>query len=40
LNREGRDAQARKLLAPIHGEFNDGLDLPDLDDARRLLNRL
>jgi class 3 adenylate cyclase/tetratricopeptide (TPR) repeat protein len=40
LNREGRDAQARRLLAPIHGEFNDGLDLPDLDDARRLLNRL
>jgi predicted ATPase len=34
---EGRDTEARKLLAPIYGEFTDGIDLPDLDDARRLL---
>ncbi len=37
---EGRDAEARKLLAPIYSEFTDGIDLPDLDDARRLLDRL
>jgi class 3 adenylate cyclase/tetratricopeptide (TPR) repeat protein len=37
---EGRDAEARKLLAPIYREFTDGIDLPDLDDARRLLDRL
>jgi len=27
------------LLAPIYREFTDGIDLPDLDDARRLLDR-
>jgi predicted ATPase len=37
---EGRDAQARKLLAPIHSEFPDGIHLPDLNDARQLLDRL
>jgi class 3 adenylate cyclase/tetratricopeptide (TPR) repeat protein len=40
LNTEGRDAEARKLLAPIYSEFADGVNLPDLDDARRLLDRL
>ena len=37
---EGRDAEARKLLAPIHSEFTDGIHLPDLNDARQLLDRL
>jgi DNA-binding winged helix-turn-helix (wHTH) protein/tetratricopeptide (TPR) repeat protein len=37
---QGRDAEARKLLAPIYREFADGIDLPDLDDARQLLDRL
>jgi len=37
---QGRDAEARKLLAPIYDEFTDGIDLPDLDDARGLLDRL
>jgi predicted ATPase len=37
---QGRDAEARKLLAPIYREFTEGIDLPDLDDARRLLDRL
>jgi tetratricopeptide (TPR) repeat protein len=37
---EGRDAEARKLLAPIYREFTDGIDLPDLFDARGLLERL
>jgi DNA-binding winged helix-turn-helix (wHTH) protein/predicted ATPase len=36
----GRDAEARKLLAPIYREFTDGIDLPDLFDARGLLERL
>jgi len=39
-NTEGRDAEARKLLAPIHNEFTDGISLPDLDSARRLLGSL
>jgi class 3 adenylate cyclase/tetratricopeptide (TPR) repeat protein len=37
---QGRDIEARKLLAPIYREFTDGIDLPDLDDARRLLESL
>ena len=37
---QGRDAEARKLLAPIYREFADGIDLSDLDDARQLLDRL
>ena len=37
---EGRTVEARKLLAPIYSEFDDGIDLPDLNDARRLLDRL
>ena len=37
---QGRDAEARKLLAPIYREFTEGVDLPDLDDARGLLDRL
>ncbi|WP_262047518.1 AAA family ATPase [Bradyrhizobium sp. Bra78] len=37
---EGRDTEARKLLAPIYRKFTEGIDLPDLDDARRLLDRL
>jgi adenylate cyclase len=37
---QGRDTDARKLLAPIYREFTDGIDLPDLDDARGLLERV
>jgi class 3 adenylate cyclase/predicted ATPase len=37
---EGRDTDARKLLAPIYREFTDGIDLPDLHDARGLLERV
>jgi DNA-binding winged helix-turn-helix (wHTH) protein/tetratricopeptide (TPR) repeat protein len=39
-NGEGRDVEARKLLAPIYAEFTDDIDLPDLNDARQLLDRL
>jgi DNA-binding winged helix-turn-helix (wHTH) protein/tetratricopeptide (TPR) repeat protein len=37
---QGRDTDARKLLAPIYREFTDGIDLPDLDDANRLLEHV
>ena len=37
---QGRDAEARKLLAPIYRAFTEGVDLPDLDDTRGLLDRL
>jgi predicted ATPase len=37
---EGRDTDARQLLAPIYREFTDDIDLPDLDDTRGLLERV
>ena len=36
----GRRAQACDLLAPAYEWFKEGLDTPDLKDARALLNRL
>ena len=36
----GRHAEARDLLAPIYAWFTEGLDLPDLKDARALLDEL
>ena len=38
--RQGRIAEAREGLAPIYGAFTEGLDLPDLRDARALLAEL
>ncbi|MEM7023349.1 MAG: adenylate/guanylate cyclase domain-containing protein [Pseudomonadota bacterium] len=40
LRDQGRQAEARELLAPIHGWFTEGLDTPDLKDAGALLNHL
>ena len=37
---QGRRAEARDLLAPVYGWFTEGLDTPDLQDARALLNEL
>ncbi len=37
---QGRRPQARKLLAPIHGWFNEGFDTLDLKQAKRLLDEL
>jgi predicted ATPase len=37
---QGRKADARALLAPIRGWFTEGLDTPDLEDAKALLTRL
>ncbi len=36
----GRRPQARKLLAPVHGWFNEGFDTLDLKQAKRLLDEL
>ena len=36
----GRRTEARDLLAPIHGWFTEGLDTPDLREARALLDEL
>jgi predicted ATPase len=33
----GRKSDARALLAPLYGWFSEGLDAPDLRDARALL---
>ena len=35
--RQGRPAEARGLLEPIHAWFNEGLTLPDLREAREVL---
>jgi tetratricopeptide (TPR) repeat protein len=37
---QGRHAEARELLAAIYGWFNEGLDLPDLKNAKILLDEL
>jgi tetratricopeptide (TPR) repeat protein len=37
---EGKDAEARKLLAPIYDWFTEGFDTKDLKEARALLDEL
>src|SRR6516225_5934221 len=37
---QGRRAEARELLAPVHGWFTEGFDTADLKDAARLLSEL
>jgi predicted ATPase/DNA-binding SARP family transcriptional activator/predicted negative regulator of RcsB-dependent stress response len=37
---QGRAEEGRSMLADIHGWFTEGLDTPDLQDARMLLDRL
>jgi hypothetical protein len=37
---QGKRAEARDLLDPIHGWFTEGLDTPDLQDAKALLGQL
>jgi predicted ATPase len=39
-NTQGRNSEARKLLTPIYNDFVDSIELPDLNDARQLLDRL
>jgi predicted ATPase len=37
---QDRRAEARELLAPVYGWFSEGFDLPDLKDAKRLLDEM
>jgi predicted ATPase len=37
---QGRDTEARDLLAPVYGWFIEGFDTPDLKEARLLLDEL
>jgi class 3 adenylate cyclase/predicted ATPase len=37
---QGRHAEARDLLAPVYGWFTEGFDIPDLKDAKALLDEL
>ena len=37
---QGRRAEARNLLAPVHGWFTEGFDTADLKDAAKLLSEL
>jgi predicted ATPase len=37
---QGRRAQARGLLTPVYGWFTEGFDMPDLKDAKALLDEL
>jgi predicted ATPase len=38
--RQGKQAEARALLAPIYGWFTEGFDTPDLQEAKALLEEL
>jgi len=40
LRAQGNSVEARRLLAPIYGWFTEGLDTPDLKDAKALLDDL
>jgi predicted ATPase len=37
---QGKQAEARALLAPIYGWFTEGFDTPDLQEAKALLDAL
>ena len=37
---QGKQAEARDLLAPVYGWFTEGFDTPDLKDAKALLDEL
>jgi predicted ATPase len=38
--RQGKQAEARALLAPIYGWFTEGFDTVDLQEAKALLDEL
>ena len=40
LRDQGKQAEARELLAPVHGWFTEGFDTADLKDAKGLLDEL
>src|SRR5262249_26493374 len=37
---QGRRAEARNLLAPVYGWFTEGFNMPDLKEAKALLDEL
>jgi predicted ATPase len=37
---QGRQGEARELLAPVYGSFSEGFDLPDFKQAKILLDQL
>jgi len=37
---QGKQVEARQLLAPIYGWFTEGFDTADLQEAKALLNEL
>ena len=37
---QGKQAEARALLAPVYGWFTEGFDTPDLQEAKALLEKL
>jgi predicted ATPase len=37
---QGKQAEARELLAPVYGWFTEGFDTADLQEARALLQEL
>ena len=37
---QGRQAEARDILAPVYGWFTEGFDTPDLKDTKALLDEL
>ena len=37
---QGKQAEARELLAPIYGWFTEGFDTADLQEAKALLEAL
>jgi hypothetical protein len=40
LRSQGKPQQARELLAPVYGWFTEGFDMPDLKEAKALLDGL
>jgi predicted ATPase len=40
LQKQGRQEEAQQLLSQIYGWFTEGLDTPDLQEARALLQEL
>ena len=40
LDAEGRRGEARTVLAEVYGKFDEGFDIPDLVEAKALLDRL
>jgi predicted ATPase len=40
LHAQGKDDEARALLAPVYGRFTEGFELADLREAKATLDQL